>query len=353
MNGELTDGAVRDATDTYELYTVTQVDEPDADHMPTITIRNKDYTLRAVKTDAYSGEPLKDVKFALYKEVYETVGGVPDRNYPMPDYHPMDGYESLTTDEDGVIPGIFMKNSQTPGGLAPGTYYLREESPSGYNALGFDIRIMISDTGEVTLQSAARPAQSGHWTFGDVSENTATVAYSEGIMQITVKNTPKDPVRIKKLEMGTTDKVLEGVGFAMYKIGQIGEDGLPRDEEDPIKAGNTDEDGILLLGGLEENTTYYVYETQALPGYNILTAPVMITTAGPNTINASLNGAPLSCERVQDTNGNHVWEITVYNSTGYELPSTGGPGTNLIYFLGTILTALAGAGLVMRKRRRI
>ena len=353
VNGELTDGAVRDATDTYELYTVTQVDEPDADHMPTITIRNKDYTLRAVKTDAYSGEPLKDVKFALYKEVYETVGGVPDRNYPMPDYHPMDGYESLTTDEDGVIPGIFMKNSQTPGGLAPGTYYLREESPSGYNALGFDIRIMISDTGEVTLQSAARPAQSGHWTFGDVSENTATVAYSEGIMQITVKNTPKDPVRIKKLEMGTTDKVLEGVGFAMYKIGQIGEDGLPRDEEDPIKAGNTDEDGILLLGGLEENTTYYVYETQALPGYNILTAPVMITTAGPNTINASLNGAPLSCERVQDTNGNHVWEITVYNSTGYELPSTGGPGTNLIYFLGTILTALAGAGLVMRKRRRI
>ena len=146
VNGELTDGAVRDATDTYELYTVTQVDEPDADHMPTITIRNKDYTLRAVKTDAYSGEPLKDVKFALYKEVYETVGGVPDRNYPMPDYHPMDGYESLTTDEDGVIPGIFMKNSQTPGGLAPGTYYLREESPSGYNALGFDIRIMISDT---------------------------------------------------------------------------------------------------------------------------------------------------------------------------------------------------------------
>ena len=352
VNGEAVNGSVRDETNTYEIYTVTQVDDPTASNMPTITIRNKDYTLKAVKVDAYTNEPMKDVEFALYKEVYETTNGVPNYNYPMPDYIPMSGYERLITDANGVIPGIFMKNSETPGGLTAGAYYLREETPSGYNSLGFDIRITISDTGEVTLQSATRPAQSGHWTFGSVSESIATVAYSDGIMQITVKNTPKDPVRIKKLEMGTTDKVLEGVGFALYKIGQIGEDGLPRDEEDPIKSGSTDQDGILLLGGLEENTSYYLYETQALPGYNMLTAPVVITTIGPNTINASLNGAPLDCQRVRDNDGNYVWEITVYNSTGYELPSTGGPGTNRIYLLGIILTAIAGAGLVMRRRRR-
>ena len=350
VNNEYVNGAVTD-TDGTELYKVVQVDDPTADNMPTITIRNKDYTLKAVKVDAYSNEPMKDVKFALYKEVYETIGGVPDHDYPMPDYNPMDGYESLTTDADGVIPGIFMKNYQTPGGLTAGTYYLREETPSGYNSLGSDIRITISDTGVVTLQSATRPAQSGHWTFGDVSESIATVAYSEGIMLITVKNTPKDPVRIKKLEMGTTDKVLEGVGFALYKIGQIGDDGLPRSGEESVKSDSTDKDGILLLGGLEENTSYYLYETQALPGYNMLTAPVVITTAGPNTINASLNGTPLNCQRVTDTNGNYVWEITVYNSTGYELPSTGGSGTNFIYFLGIMLTGIAGTGLVMRKRK--
>ena len=350
VNNEYVNDAVTD-TDGTELYKVVQVDNPTADNMPTITIRNKDYTLKAVKVDAYSNEPMKDVKFALYKEVYETIGGVPDHDYPMPDYNPMDGYESLTTDADGVIPGIFMKNYQTPGGLTAGTYYLREETPSGYNSLGSDIRITISDTGVVTLQSATRPAQSGHWTFGDVSESIATVAYSEGIMLITVKNTPKDPVRIKKLEMGTTDKVLEGVGFALYKIGQIGDDGLPRSGEESVKSDSTDKDGILLLGGLEENTSYYLYETQALPGYNMLTAPVVITTAGPNTINASLNGTPLNCQRVTDTNGNYVWEITVYNSTGYELPSTGGSGTNFIYFLGIMLTGIAGTGLVMRKRK--
>ncbi|MBQ7437392.1 MAG: LPXTG cell wall anchor domain-containing protein [Oscillospiraceae bacterium] len=352
VNGEAVSGSVMDETNAYELYIVSQVDEPTADNMPTITIWNKDYTLKAVKVDAYSYEPMKDVKFALYKEVYETVNGVPNHDYPMPDYNPMSGYDNLTTDENGVIPGIFMKNSETPGGLTAGTYYLREETPSGYNSLGFDIRITISETGEVTLQSATRPAQSGHWTFGTVSDSVASVAYSDGVMQITVKNTPKDPVRIKKLEMLSRDKALEGVKFELYKIGQIDDDGLPREDESAVISGATNEYGILLLGGLEENTSYYLYETEALPGYNMLTAPVIITTAGPNTINASLNGAPLGCQKVKDSNNNDVWEITVYNSTGYELPSTGGPGTNLIYLLGTMMTGIAGVGLVMRKRRR-
>ena len=351
VNGEVVNGSVKDETNTYELYTVTQVDEPTADNMPTITIRNKDYTLKAVKVDAYSYEPMKDVKFALYKEVYETVNGVPDPDYPMPDYNPMSGYDNLTTDENGVIPGIFMKNSETPGGLTAGTYYLREETPSGYNSLGFDIRITISDIGEVTLQSATRPTQSGHWTFGTVSSDVANVAYKDGVMQITVTNTPKDPVRIKKLEMGTENKVLEGVQFKLYRIGQIDDDGLPREDESDVISGATDENGILLLGGLEENTSYYLYETEALPGYNMLTAPVIITTAGPNTINASLNGAPLGCQKVKDSNNNDVWEITVYNSTGYELPSTGGSGTHLIYLIGSILMTFALAGLLLTRRR--
>ena len=350
VNDKAVNGSVMDDTNTFELYTVTQVNDPTADDMPTITIRNKDYTLRAVKVDAYSNDPIKDVKFALYREVYETVNGVPNHDYPMPDYIPMSGYETLTTDENGVIPGIFMKNSETPGGLTAGTYYLREETPSGYNSLGFDIRITISDTGEVALQSATRPTQSGHWTFGTISDSIADVAYNDGIMQITVKNTPKDPVRIKKLDMTDPTKKLQGVGFDLYKLVQIGEDGLPKEGEEPVVSGKTNVNGLLLLGGLEENTSYYLYETEPLPGYNMLTAPVIITTTGPNTINASLNNSPLDCQIVKDDNNNDVWEITVYNSTGYELPSTGGPGTRLFTILGSIL--ILGAGVLLWRRRR-
>ena len=45
--------------------------------------------------------------------------------------------------------------------------------------------------------------------------------------------------------------------------------------------------------------------------------------------------------------------ITVRNEPGAALPHTGGPGTNLIYLLGLMLAGIAGAGLVMRKRRYI
>ena len=177
------------------------------------------------------------------------------------------------------------------------------------------------------------------------------MAYNDntGIVQITVKNTPKDPVRIKKLEMGTTDKSLEGVGFELFKISQI-EDGAPRKGEVPSVSGKTDEHGILLLGGLEENTTYYLFETEPLPGYNMLTAPVVITTAGPNTINAFLN-QPLLCEKIKDEKGNDVWEISVYNSTGYKLPSTGGPGIRISTILGSAL--ILGAGLMLQRKRKI
>ena len=44
--------------------------------------------------------------------------------------------------------------------------------------------------------------------------------------------------------------------------------------------------------------------------------------------------------------------ITITNTPGVSLPSTGGPGTNLIYLLGIMLTGFAGSGLVMKRRRK-
>ena len=46
-----------------------------------------------------------------------------------------------------------------------------------------------------------------------------------------------------------------------------------------------------------------------------------------------------------------VTEVTIKNYSGYALPSTGGPGTSLIYLLGSMLTALAGIGLLMKRRK--
>ena len=173
-----------------------------------------------------------------------------------------------------------------------------------------------------------------------------------GITTIVVKNTPKDPVRIRKCEMLTPDHPLQGVQFKLYKISQIDSEGQPKEGEQPIIEGATDVNGILNLGGLEENTSYYLIETATLPGYNLLTGPVVITTAGIDTIVASLNNKKLDCNKVKDENNKDVWEITVYNSTGYELPQTGGIGTGLFTAIGGIITLTAGAALTLKKRKK-
>ena len=336
------------------FYTIKQVADPTPDNMPTVTVRNKPVALQAVKVDSYTQYPMPGVKFALYKEVYETsaVSGLPDPNYPMPDYTPMSGYEELITDENGVIPKIVLRNADNPNGLTAGVYYLREEeTPSGYNSLGVDIRMTISATGQITLESARRPTQSGHWQIGTLSTDIAEMTYDGGVLRITVKNTPKDPVRIRKLETGTDDKYLQGISFELYKIGQL-EDGRPKPGEIPVLSGTTDAEGILNLGGLEENLSYYLFETETLDGYMTLPAPVVITTVGPNTINASMNGSPLECEKTTDANGKSVWEIKVYNSTGIELPNTGGTGTIPYTLAGGALLGISAAALTARRKRR-
>ena len=46
-----------------------------------------------------------------------------------------------------------------------------------------------------------------------------------------------------------------------------------------------------------------------------------------------------------------LFEMTVENNTGSELPSTGGIGTTLFYVIGAIL--VIGAGVVLVTRRRM
>lgn len=46
-------------------------------------------------------------------------------------------------------------------------------------------------------------------------------------------------------------------------------------------------------------------------------------------------------------------ELLVMNSSGVTLPNTGGPGVGLLYLLGGVLTAFAGAGLLLREKLKI
>ena len=123
---------------------------------------------------------------------------------------------------------------------------------------------------------------------------------------------------------------------------------LPKENEQPILSGVTDENGILNLGGLpfENATSYYLYETHTLPGYNLLSGPVIISESGNGKISAYLDKY-LDCEKV-----NGVWEITVYNSTGVELPETGGTTPIPLYIIGSVLLFGAACGLILKRKKR-
>ena len=98
------------------------------------------------------------------------------------------------------------------------------------------------------------------------------------------------------------------------------------------------------------NEAYTLVETQAPDGYLIIGDG--ITTFTVTTTGVTGGAVPEMQTINEEEVPTGIYIIKVQNSAGFELPSTGGPGTNLIYLLGIILTSLAGLGLVMRKRRR-
>lgn len=106
-----------------------------------------------------------------------------------------------------------------------------------------------------------------------------------------------------------------------------------------VTAITTDATGKFNLSGLDADT-YYLVETAAPAGYNLLKDPIEVVITQDEDTKAG----------VVTVGGNPVNEVGVQNNTGAELPSTGGIGTTIFYVLGGILVIGAGIMLVVRKR---
>ena len=125
--------------------------------------------------------------------------------------------------------------------------------------------------------------------------------------------------------------------------------------EDVLKAGyngttkitevTTDATGAAKFQGLDSGT-YYLHETAAPAGYNMLAGDVeVIISATYNTDGTIANSTATSTG-----NGQYQQTQKVENNAGTTLPETGGMGTTLFYVLGSILVLGAGILLVTKKR---
>lgn len=133
----------------------------------------------------------------------------------------------------------------------------------------------------------------------------------------------------------------------------------------------SDSDGLFKIYGLDDGT-YYLKETKAPTGYNLLANPIKLTVVA--TTNNGQNGgtaADLQAIKINvddekvggdgdDKNnlkfvdGNVATgtvATTVKNNSGSELPSTGGIGTTIFYVIGAVL--VLGAGIILVTRRRM
>lgn len=145
-------------------------------------------------------------------------------------------------------------------------------------------------------------------------------------------------VVINKVIGGTTTP-LAGAEFVLknsenkyYKVDENGNVTWVAAQSDATKV-TTGEDGKAEFTDIADGT-YYLVETKAPTGYNLLTAPVEVK------VEAKLDNAGAVIDIVAE----------VENNAGTELPSTGGMGTTMMYIGGGLLVAFAVIMLVTKRR---
>lgn len=198
-------------------------------------------------------------------------------------------------------------------------------------------------------------------------------------------NTPKDEVLVFTYELDVTkvdgqdaEKKLPNAEFVLLnsdktKVAKVTDGKLvewvdvPAAGEDgtiTYPAGTTltsGADGKFAIAGLDAGS-YYLRETKAPAGYNLLKNDISVTIAA--TLDKTENSPALTSLKLsvkEDKEGATATEsdgvlatgivsTNVVNNSGAQLPETGGMGTTIFYVLGGILVLAAVVLLVTKKR---
>lgn len=294
-----------------------------------ITVKNRTYEFKVVKMDKGTNQPLEGVKFALYREIIVD-------NVHAWDPNPYPGYESLTSDENGIV----ISNT-----LPAGKYQLREtKARSGYQVLSGNITFTISSTGIVEIDSASAK---------EAELMTDTLDDGSVLYQITVVNAKEFKVSIWKTNEGY-ERITSGASFELYKVEDYDNTtSTIKDGAIPLVSGTTGENGILALGTLTVGE-YRLIETAAPAGYNMAESAIRISVTN-NGVAALQEGNSSVVYKKGDKywvagQDNTTWQIRVWNNPGVELPMTGGIGTTIFRMAGLTLILAAGIVLIFKKR---
>ena len=189
-------------------------------------------------------------------------------------------------------------------------------------------------------------------TLGDDKTDTYVVTYTTGTASgnertDTVTNT------MPQLVVNKNDTGNNRLAEAVFKL--TGEDGETALSGYDAITSSSAENGNLLNGIYLSNGTYYLVETEAPGGYNLLPYKVKLEVTANSAIITAVTEPSTTINIADETSGNNLlYTFTIHNTNGVELPNSGGPGT-LLYTLGGLMLILASAlmyGFRMRRGER-
>lgn len=163
-------------------------------------------------------------------------------------------------------------------------------------------------------------------TYGDKQstewDETITTTHAVELLKYKGDDADKNPLAGATFELKNEDMET----LALVKINDNHYRLATAEDTDTVTSFVTNDLGTIKISGLDSDT-YYLTETEAPTGYNIL---------------------------VQDTevivSHDEVVTVEVANNTGRELPSTGGMGTTILYIAGGALVVAAVAVIITKRR---
>ncbi|MGN0988631.1 MAG: isopeptide-forming domain-containing fimbrial protein [Otoolea sp.] len=251
---------------------------------------------------------------------------------------------------DGQSFTVSFTDLKTVSGISQGKYIIVEYTATLNQSavVGLD-----GNPNTVYLEYSNKPDQSGS---GD-TDNTG--------------ETPVDKVIVFSYELDTTKvdgqdnaKKLEGAEFKLHNADNkwmiVDSNNKVTGWADTEEGGSTltsDANGLFKVIGLDDGT-YYLKETKAPSGYNLLSSEITVvitatTTNGQTwTDDSALTKLEVTADTKAGTGDTNtgIAGITVANNKGATLPETGGMGTTLFYLVGGILVLAAIVLLITRKR---
>lgn len=175
-------------------------------------------------------------------------------------------------------------------------------------------------------------------------DTTETYVWKMNIVKYTMEQGTE-----KKLAGATFKLSRDEAGAQVIKLVKVNDTtyrlALPTEIDTAVDTITTGKTGELVINGLADGT-YYLTETKAPRGYNLLREPVKVKI-DHTTANGKLTETSFVADQTQtDTSG----LVKVENNAGAELPSTGGIGTTVFYVLGSAMALGAVILLVTKKR---